>query len=101
MQSDISSLKLSSPGCVQFLDLNPGAASFQRQFVSDVKRCEEVERKLRFIESEIAKEEIGVAGCGFEEVDAPAQRESIELETSVGTLEENIREVANNYAALM
>ena len=47
MQSDISSLKLSSPGCVQFLDLNPGAASFQRQFVSDVKRCEEVERKLR------------------------------------------------------
>ena len=56
---------------------------------------------MRFIESEIAKEEIGVAGCGFEEVDAPAQRESIELETSVGTLEENIREVANNYAALM
>ena len=69
--------------------------------MSDVKRCEEVERKLRFIEAEVAKEEIGVASCGFAEVDAPAQRESIELETSVGTLEENIREVANNYAALM
>ena len=26
-------------GCVQFVDLNPEAATFQRQFVSDVKRC--------------------------------------------------------------
>ena len=69
--------------------------------MSDVKRCEEVERKLRFIEAEVAKEEIGVASCGFEEVDAPAQRESIELETTVGALEENIREVGNNYVALM
>ena len=56
---------------------------------------------MRFIEAEVAKEEIGAASCGFQEVDAPAQRESIELETTVGTLEENIREVGNNYAALM
>ena len=55
----------------------------------------------RYIEAEIAKDEIGVANCSFNEVDAPAQRESIELETSVGVVEENIREVGNNFAALM
>ena len=31
-------------GCVQFVDLNPEAATFQRQFVSDVKRCESFEQ---------------------------------------------------------
>ena len=39
-------------GVVQFVDLNPEVSSFQRQFVSEVKRCEEMERKLRYIESE-------------------------------------------------
>ncbi len=39
-------------GLVQFVDLNPEVSSFQRQFVNEVKRCEEMERKLRYIESE-------------------------------------------------
>ena len=64
-------------------------------------RCEEVERKLRFIESEIVREDIEISSCSFEEVDAPTQRESLEMETSVGGIEENIREVGNNFAALM
>ena len=55
----------------------------------------------RFIEAEIAKEEIEVANCSFEEVDAPSQRESLEMENSVNVLEENIREVGDNFAALM
>ena len=66
-----------------------------------MKRCEEVERKLRFIESEIVREDIEISSCSFEEVDAPTQRESLEMETSVGVIEENIREVGNNFAALM
>ena len=71
-------------GCVQFIDLNPEAASFQRQFTSDIKRCEEIERKLRseikcnetfpeiihrFIESEIVKEAIPTDNCSYNEVD--------------------------------
>ena len=71
-------------GCVQFIDLNPEAASFQRQFTSDIKRCEEIERKLRsgincyeifseiihrFIESEIVKEAIPTDNCTYNEVD--------------------------------
>ena len=36
-----------SPGLAQFVDLNPDVSAFQRQFVAEVKRCEEMERKLR------------------------------------------------------
>jgi hypothetical protein len=34
-------------GLAQFVDLNPDVSAFQRQFVAEVKRCEEMERKLR------------------------------------------------------
>ena len=47
-------------GCVQFQDLNPEATSFQRQFTADVKRCEEIERRLRFFEAEVVKEGIEI-----------------------------------------
>uniref|UniRef100_A0A9J8CYH1 V-type proton ATPase subunit a n=1 Tax=Cyprinus carpio carpio TaxID=630221 RepID=A0A9J8CYH1_CYPCA len=33
-------------GLVQFKDLNPSAAAFQRRFVKEVKKCEEMERIL-------------------------------------------------------
>ena len=36
-------------GLVQFVDLNPEVSAFQRQFVSEVKRCEEMERILRWV----------------------------------------------------
>ena len=81
--------------------MNPDAASFQRQFVSDVKRCEELERKLRYIEAEITKNDIGTAACGYDEVDAPVPREVVELETNIGDTEANIRESAENLASLM
>ena len=29
-------------GLVQFVDLNPEVSAFQRQFVNEVKRCEEM-----------------------------------------------------------
>jgi len=42
-------------GCVQFLDLNEELTPFQRRFVSGVKRCDEMERKLRFFVTEMDK----------------------------------------------
>ena len=47
--------------------------------MSDVKRCEELERKLRYIESECVKTDIVAAGCGYDEADAPALREVAEI----------------------
>ena len=42
-------------GCVQFTDLNSELTPFQRRYVSSVKRCDELERKIRFFTSEIDK----------------------------------------------
>ena len=44
----------------QFVDLNPDVSVFQRKFVSEVKRCEELERKLRYIERESIRDDIPV-----------------------------------------
>lgn len=38
--------QLGELGIVQFRDLNPSVNAFQRKFVNEVRRCEELERKL-------------------------------------------------------
>ena len=43
---------------VQFLDSNPDMSAFQRKYVAEVKRCEELERILRYIKREAIKEGI-------------------------------------------
>lgn len=48
--------ELGQLGLVQFVDLNPEVNSFQRSFVSEVKRCEEMERKLRFFDEQVKDE---------------------------------------------
>ena len=45
-------------GLVQFRDLNPDTNAFQRKFVNEVRRCDEMERKLRFLEKEIKRDDI-------------------------------------------
>lgn len=46
-------------GCVQFTDLSPDLTPFQRRYVSYVKRCDEIERKIRFLHGEMKR--LGVA----------------------------------------
>jgi len=66
---------------VYILQLNPDVNAFQRKFVSEVRRCDEMERKLRYIEREIKKDKIPVLDLG-DNPDAPAPREMIDLEVS-------------------
>lgn len=40
-------------GLIQFRDLNPGVNAFQRHYVREVRRCEEMERKLRFLHTQV------------------------------------------------
>jgi len=51
-------------GAIQFTDLNPELTPFQRRYVSYVKRCDELERKLRFFTQEIEKLDLEVASAG-------------------------------------
>lgn len=36
--------------------MNPNVSAFHRNFVNEVKRCDELERKLRFFEEQVTKE---------------------------------------------
>ena len=45
--------ELGELGSLMFVDLNEGVTAFQRNFVSEMKRCDEMERHLRFIEDQV------------------------------------------------
>jgi len=51
--------ELGELGIIQFKDLNPEVSLIQRNFVAEVKRCDEMERKLRFFEDQIEKQQFG------------------------------------------
>ncbi|KDO22771.1 hypothetical protein SPRG_12198 [Saprolegnia parasitica CBS 223.65] len=56
--------KLGDLGVVEFTDLNPELTPFQRRYVSYVKRCDEMDRKLRFFAGEMAKLKITAKSAG-------------------------------------
>ncbi|XP_035657613.1 V-type proton ATPase 116 kDa subunit a1-like isoform X7 [Branchiostoma floridae] len=91
--------ELGELGLVQFRDLNPDVNAFQRKFVNEVRRCDEMERKLRFLEKEIRKAGIPIVDTG-ENPDAPPPREMIDLEATFEKLENEMKEVNTNQEAL-
>jgi len=50
--------KLGYVGKMQFKDLNKDKSAFQRTYANQVKRCDEMQRKLRFLLEEMGKAEI-------------------------------------------
>ncbi|TPX33003.1 hypothetical protein SmJEL517_g03985 [Synchytrium microbalum] len=47
--------ELGEVGLVEFRDLNPDVNAFQRAFVNEIRRLDEMERKLRFLQTQIEK----------------------------------------------
>ncbi|XP_016344087.1 V-type proton ATPase 116 kDa subunit a-like isoform X4 [Sinocyclocheilus anshuiensis] len=91
--------ELGEVGMVQFRDLNPDVNVFQRKFVNEVRRCEEMDRKLRFVEKEIKKANIPVVDTG-ENPEVPFPRDMIDLEATFEKLENELKEINTNQEAL-
>jgi V-type H+-transporting ATPase subunit a len=92
--------QLGELGIVQFRDLNPNVNAFQRKFVNEVRRCEEMERKLRFLETECEKESDIQLVEPQEQSEAPKPKEMIDMETALEQLEHDLIEVNTNKDAL-
>ncbi|KAJ3096820.1 H(+)-transporting V0 sector ATPase subunit a [Phlyctochytrium bullatum] len=52
--------ELGELGLIQFRDLNADVNAFQRTFVNEIRRLDDMERKLRFLKSQIDKEKITI-----------------------------------------
>mmetsp|Transcript_5610 Transcript_5610/g.7748 ORF Transcript_5610/g.7748 Transcript_5610/m.7748 type:complete len:874 (+) Transcript_5610:141-2762(+) len=59
--------ELGRMGVIQFTDLNSDQTAFQRRYVSYIKRCDELERKIRYFKTEIDKFGIQITEAGTPE----------------------------------
>ncbi|XP_036036914.1 V-type proton ATPase 116 kDa subunit a isoform X1 [Onychomys torridus] len=90
--------ELGELGLVQFKDLNANVNSFQRKFVNEVRRCESLERILRFLEDEMQNEII--MQMPEKDPETPLPREMITLESTLEKLEGELQEANQNQQAL-
>uniref|UniRef100_A0AAY4AJ83 V-type proton ATPase subunit a n=1 Tax=Denticeps clupeoides TaxID=299321 RepID=A0AAY4AJ83_9TELE len=81
--------ELGNLGLVQFRDLNPGVAAFQRRFVKEVEKFKEMERILS---------EYWIPGSNIKGI--PCQRDVLELETNFEKLEWELKEINFNRETL-
>ncbi|NWI95240.1 VPP2 ATPase, partial [Pitta sordida] len=81
------------------LQLNPNVSVFQRKYVNEVKKCEEMERILGYLVQEIKK-----AGIPLPEGDvappAPLLKHILEIQEQLQKLETELREVTKNKEKL-
>ena len=63
------------------MQLNEGVSAFSRNYVSEIRRMEEMERRLRFFAGEIEKEKLPVP-ADYNIPAAPNQKDLIDLEVS-------------------
>eukprot|EP01103_Thecamoeba_quadrilineata_P014506 TRINITY_DN4341_c0_g2_i1.p1 TRINITY_DN4341_c0_g2~~TRINITY_DN4341_c0_g2_i1.p1 ORF type:complete len:843 (-),score=156.46 TRINITY_DN4341_c0_g2_i1:67-2544(-) len=104
--------ELGNLGVIQFRDLNPEVSAFQRTFVNEVKRYDEMLRKVRYFEEQVRKADITddvLSGIQIEAFDASlsskvmideleskfeeCERELIQLNTNEETLNRNLNEL--------
>eukprot|EP00735_Rhodelphis_limneticus_P009068 TRINITY_DN2518_c0_g1::TRINITY_DN2518_c0_g1_i1::g.19327::m.19327 TRINITY_DN2518_c0_g1::TRINITY_DN2518_c0_g1_i1::g.19327 ORF type:complete len:821 (-),score=262.11,sp/Q9SJT7/VHAA2_ARATH/45.57/0.0,V_ATPase_I/PF01496.14/3.8e-259,Vps5/PF09325.5/0.0081,Vps5/PF09325.5/2.8,DUF2216/PF10226.4/0.052,DUF106/PF01956.11/0.49,MutS_III/PF05192.13/1.8e+02,MutS_III/PF05192.13/2.4,CHASE3/PF05227.8/87,CHASE3/PF05227.8/1.8,Sec34/PF04136.10/0.36,Sec34/PF04136.10/3.2e+03,TMPIT/PF07851.8/2e+02,TMPIT/PF07851.8/0.38 TRI len=92
--------ELGELGLIQFKDLNEDKTAFQRSFVTEVRRCEEMERKLRYFMEQITK--LGVEP--YEDAFAPqehAHSKVEELAVYFDQLEQELRTMSQYSESLI
>ncbi|KPI91919.1 V-type proton ATPase 116 kDa subunit a isoform 1 [Papilio xuthus] len=87
-------------GCLQFLDANPDVKPYERNYVAEVCRCAEMERRLRYMEGEMRKDSIKIPGLDH---DPPALQphEMSQFENSLEKWEADIVDMSENQTNLL
>nr|XP_020480115.1 V-type proton ATPase 116 kDa subunit a-like [Monopterus albus] len=96
--------ELGELGLVEFRDLNPNVNAFQRKFVNEVRRCEELEKTFTFLEQEINRSLSpplrGPLPPPCPTPLAPQPRELITIEEESERLARELKEVSRNRDSL-
>jgi len=88
-------------GLVQFVDLNGDINAYNRKYVNEMRRCDEMARKLRYFEKEIVKAGMEIDGPGNAANDpAPDGAQMQNMETEFTRLESELVEINGNTEAL-
>ncbi|KAI9237374.1 MAG: V-type ATPase, V0 complex, 116kDa subunit family [Podila humilis] len=94
--------ELGELGLVQFRDLNPDVNAFQRAFVNDIRRFDEMERQLRFFTGQIEKAEIRVrtAHPSAYQSRARSRQELDDLEDRLSEHENRLLQMNNSHETM-
>uniref|UniRef100_A0A8C8CA95 V-type proton ATPase subunit a n=1 Tax=Oncorhynchus tshawytscha TaxID=74940 RepID=A0A8C8CA95_ONCTS len=96
--------ELGELGLVEFRDLNPNVNSFQRKFVGEVRRCEELEKTFSFLEQEINRSLWpplhGPLPSPCPTPSAPQPRDLLTIEEESERLARELKEVSRNRDSL-
>ncbi|MCJ8733857.1 hypothetical protein PDJAM_G00228400 [Pangasius djambal] len=92
--------ELGELGIVEFRDLNPNVNAFQRKFVNEVRRCEELEKTFAFLDQEITRSLSPSFHTPLHDPllspPAPQPRELLTIEEESERLAQELREVSRN-----
>eukprot|EP01104_Vermistella_antarctica_P013219 TRINITY_DN396_c0_g1_i2.p1 TRINITY_DN396_c0_g1~~TRINITY_DN396_c0_g1_i2.p1 ORF type:complete len:856 (+),score=296.69 TRINITY_DN396_c0_g1_i2:141-2708(+) len=90
-------------GLISFRDLNPDVNAFQRNFVSEVRRCDEMCRKVRYFADQVSKanldNELGSFG-GIGSGDSEGRMRMDEMETRFDDLEKELIQMNSHQEML-
>ncbi|KAI8984337.1 V-type ATPase, V0 complex, 116kDa subunit family [Mycotypha africana] len=94
--------ELGELGKVQFRDLNPEVNAFQRSFVSEIRRLDEMERQCRFFHSQLQKNEIQLRPMTSAAIRSRARsaQEIDDLEENLKEYEGRITQMNSSYESL-
>ncbi|XP_060117923.1 V-type proton ATPase 116 kDa subunit a 3 isoform X2 [Heteronotia binoei] len=92
--------ELGERGLVEFRDLNPHVSAFQRRFVGEIRRCEDMEKAFTYLAQQVQK-----AGLKLkppeESLPAPLPRDALQIQEQSEMLVQELREVSRNRDALV
>uniref|UniRef100_G1KI22 V-type proton ATPase subunit a n=2 Tax=Anolis carolinensis TaxID=28377 RepID=G1KI22_ANOCA len=92
--------ELGERGLVEFRDLNPHVNAFQRRYVGEVRRCEDMEKTFTFLAQEVRKAGLSLTRPE-DNLPAPQSREALQIQEESETLAQELREVSHNREALL
>eukprot|EP00758_Cryptobia_borreli_P006417 Tbor_TRINITY_DN5148_c0_g4::TRINITY_DN5148_c0_g4_i1::g.25784::m.25784/K02154/ATPeV0A, ATP6N; V-type H+-transporting ATPase subunit a len=96
-----SVLYLGRLGMFEFKDLNKHISAFQRDFAGQVRRCEDMERRLRYILDEISKSQVKSDTITIGHRNEEEEDSLNTLERKIEKHEEELRDLNTQFEALV